>query len=361
MLLGLDSLVQSIRIPSARHNTAGKLIYDHDLIVLDDIVMVFGHQVISPQCQNDAVLDLQIFRICQVFQVEEFLYLLHTIGSQVYNLIFLVNNEIAGLFPLNAHDGIDLGQILHILAPGHLLSQDIAGLVDLGGLAGLSGNDQRCTGFIDQDGVHLIDDGKVEIPKHQLFLVDGHVITQVIKAKLIIRHISDVTVISSLALLGIHAVEHYAYGKAHKLIHLSHPLCVTLGQIIIDRDYMNAFAFQRIQVSRQRSHQGLTFTGLHLCDTALMQDDTADQLYLKGLHAHCSLGTLPYRCISLRQDTIQCFSLTQTFSEFLCLVTQLLVGECLHGRTKILDLLHQRTNSLYLALTVRAENLICNL
>ena len=62
-------------------------------------------------------------------------------------------------------------------------------------------------------------------------------------------------------------------------MHLTHPLRVTLRQIVIDRNNMHAFSFQRIQISRQKTSLGLTFTGPHLRDPSLMQHDTADQLY----------------------------------------------------------------------------------
>ncbi len=62
-------------------------------------------------------------------------------------------------------------------------------------------------------------------------------------------------------------------------MHLSHPLRVTLRQIVVDRDNMHALSFQRIQISRQETGLCLTFTSSHLRDTALMQDNAADQLY----------------------------------------------------------------------------------
>ena len=43
------------------------------------------------------MLDLQVLRICQVLDVEELLYLLHTLLGQVYDLVLLIYDKITGL------------------------------------------------------------------------------------------------------------------------------------------------------------------------------------------------------------------------------------------------------------------------
>ncbi len=55
-----------------------------------------------------------------------------------------------------------------------------------------AGNDERCTCIINKDGVNLINNGVVVRPLDQLFRVPGHIVTQVIKAKLIIGSECDV-------------------------------------------------------------------------------------------------------------------------------------------------------------------------
>ena len=59
-------------------------------------------------------------------------------------------------------------------------------------------------------------------------------------------------------------------------MHLSHPLCISLCQIVIDRDNVHAFSLQRIQIGGQQRSLCLSFTGSHLCDSSLMQNDTTD-------------------------------------------------------------------------------------
>ena len=152
------------------------------------------------------MLDFQIFRIRKVLDLEKPLHLGNTLLRQVDNFIFFIDNEVSRFLLLHAHDGIQLGQILHVRAAFHLLCQDIAGFIQLGGFPALAGNDQRSPGLIDQNGVNLIDDGIMQVAKYQLFLVNDHVISQVVKAQLIVGHIGDILGICRTSFLRLHAV-----------------------------------------------------------------------------------------------------------------------------------------------------------
>ena len=192
------------------------------------------------------MLNLQILRISQVLYLEELLNLLHTILCQADHLILLVYDEVSGLLLLHAHDGIHLGILRHVLTALHLARQNIACLIQSGGFATLSGNDERCTRLIDQYRVDLVDDGKMQSALHQLFLIDYHVVTQIIKAKLIVCHVGNVTVISIPALIIRHLVQNHADFQSQEFMDLSHPLRVTLCQIVVDCDDAHALALKCI-------------------------------------------------------------------------------------------------------------------
>ena len=59
-----------------------------------------------------------------------------------------------------------------------------------------------------------------------------------------------------------------------------HPLGVTLREVVIDRDHMNAFAGEGIKEHRQGGHKGFTLTGSHLGNLPLMKGDTSDELHV---------------------------------------------------------------------------------
>ena len=122
------------------------------------------------------MLDFQIFRIRKVLDLEKPFHLGNTLLRKVNHLILFIYNKVAAFLLLHTHDGIQLGQVFHIRAPFHLFGKDIAGFVKLRGLPALPRNDQRRTRLVNQDGVNLIDDGIMQITKHQLLLVNDHVI-----------------------------------------------------------------------------------------------------------------------------------------------------------------------------------------
>ena len=206
MLLCLNRLMQSVRITTARHNTSGKLINNQNLIVLYYIVLITEHQVVCPKSKNNIVLNLQILRICQVFNMEEFLNLADTILCQVYDLILFIYNKVSSFLNVLPHNGVHLGKFTGSLTAHQLMSQHIADLVQLGRFAALTRNNQRCSRLVNQYRVHLVDNGIFQIAQNHLFLINSHVIAQVVKAQLIVGYISNITVICCFTLLRGHGV-----------------------------------------------------------------------------------------------------------------------------------------------------------
>ena len=115
---------------------------------------------------------------------------------------------------------------------------------------------------------------------------------------------------------------------------LTHPLSITLCQIVIDRYDLNAFSLQCIQVCGTGGYQRLTFTSTHLCNTALMQYDTANQLYWEMLHIQSSSCRLTDGGKCLRQNVIQSGAICKPFSKDSGLVTQFLIRHGHHLGTQ---------------------------
>ena len=173
----------------------------------------------------------------------------------------------------------------------HILAELLKHLVPL--RLHRTGDDQRCTGIIDQHGVHLVDDGVVVDPLHHILRTACHIVTQVVETELVIGTKGDVAVVRPLALhrVGLMLVD-AVDGEAMELVQRSHPLLITLGEVVIDRHHMDAITGKGIEEDRQRRHQSLTLTGRHLGDLTLMEDDTADQLHVVVDHIPlCEVAT----------------------------------------------------------------------
>ena len=127
---------------------------------------------------------------------------------------------------------------------------------------------------------------------------------------------------------------------------LAHPLRVTLGQVVVDRDDVDALAFQSVQIGRESRDQGLAFTGLHFGDAALVQDDAADQLYAVVFQTDGALRAFAHESEGFDQDVVQGLAVCQAFLELTGLRLHLFLSHGLHRRTQGFDFIHQRFDAL---------------
>ena len=273
-----------------------------------------------------------IFRICQIGNIEILLRFLLSDGRQygslclfVYHIVRIqLGKNLAVLFSQRLCLGriclaffflpaqtlaflFQIQLVIRLLDAVALQTADkvFRTLVQVGGLVTSSGNNQRSTGFINQDGVHLVHNSKGMSPLHHVLLIDCHVVTQIIKAEFIVGTVGDICFIHHLALIRRHIMDNQSHGHAQEAVHLAHPFTVSFCQIVIDGDDMYAFARNGIQIRRQCCYQCLAFTGFHFRNTSLMQDDTADNLYPVMPHAQNTPCCLTHGGKCLRQQVIQ--------------------------------------------------------
>ena len=114
-----------------------------------------------------------------------------------------------------------------------------------------------------------------------------------------------------------------------------HPLGVTGGQVVVDRDHVHAALVQRVEVHGQGRHQGLALAGLHFGDPAEVQGHAAHELHVEVALPEHPPRTLTHDCEGLDQQIIERLALVQAFPELHRLVGQLSVAEGLHLRLQI--------------------------
>ena len=131
-----------------------------------------------------------------------------------------------------------------------------------------------------------------------------------------------------------------ADGQAQEAIDLAHPFAVALGQIVVDRHHMHAFAGQRIEIDGQGGDQGLAFAGLHFGDVAVVQHHAADQLHVEMALAQGALGRLADHRKGFRQQVVQGLALCQPLPEGGRHGLQLVVRHGLEAGLQGIDLGH---------------------
>ena len=215
-----------------------------------------------------------MFVIIEVLDAQHFFCLGNTLFSG-RNLTLLFINSIV----------LNLNHLIHNL------SHDA---VKVGGFFAGAGDNQRSTRFVDQDTIYFVDDAIVQLTLYHLILAHYHVITQVVKAKLIVSTIGYICSISGLAVGIIHIMHNQANGQAQGLVNAAHIHAIAASQIIVDGNNVYALAGQGIQIYGQGSNQGFTFASTHLSDFATVQHHAANQLYIKMAHTGHTLRSLAH-------------------------------------------------------------------
>ena len=147
--------MQTLVVSPTVHQTTRKLVDNDDLPVLDDVVDVLFHQPPRLHGLIDVVRKRGIFRIGKVLHAEELFGFFDARLRQRYRAVLFVDHVVAVVLVLKllvVGGGEDL-----LFEPGDKI---VRHLVELGRFLALAGDDQRRSGFIDQNGVDLVDDGK---------------------------------------------------------------------------------------------------------------------------------------------------------------------------------------------------------
>ena len=207
---------------------------------------------------------------------------------------------------------------------------------------------------------------------HAVGQVELHVVAQVVEAELVVGAVGNVGAVGFAPLAIVEIVHDDADRQAQEGVELAHPLRVALGQVVVDRDHVNAASGERIQVHRQGRNQRFAFAGLHFGDLALMQHHAADELHVEVAHLQHAPAGLAHHREGLGKDLVQhllqlavllvgvfdgIHALADALAELFRLGPELLVAELLHLGLKRIDALHQRHNALDFALVAGAENL----
>ncbi|MNC10300.1 hypothetical protein D3C75_579390 [compost metagenome] len=342
--LGLNRLMQAVAVTAAHHEASGEFIYDDNLfrfvflIHLHDIIHIALHNGVGLQPLGYMVVNSDIGMVEEVLNVEIALRLGHPCFRQ------------GDGFQLHIH------VVILLFPQGH--DETVGCHIQIRRLGGLSGNNKRRPRFIHQNGVHFVHNGIIKGPLHHLLFIQNHIVPQVIKAELIVRTIGNITGISSLLVLMAHLCQVQAYCHTEEIIYFAHFVTAHGGQIIIDRYQVDAFAGQCIQIQRQSSCLGFTFTGFHFGNPPAVEHHTTDQLHIKVAFAQHPFGGFPDDSKSIGEDIVQLFPFSHPFLQHFGLRTQLLVGHGLIFRFKGVDDFHVPHHLLDFSLVGVAKNFL---
>ena len=347
--LGFHRLVQAVGPAAPGHHAAGELVDDDHLAVAHDVFHVALVQAVGAQQgvqvmdQHDAAGVVEALALAQQAGLaEQGLDLVVAGFRQVHLLDLLFGEEFAGS--------------LLVLLRAEPRDQQVEAAPQLGIVVGGAADDQRCARLVDQDRVHLVDDGKGMAALHLVGGSEGQVVAQVVEAQLVVGGIGDVGAVGGALLRRRLARHHHAHGQSQEAVDAAHPLGVAARQVVVDGDDMHALAGQGIEIGRQGGNQGLALAGAHLRDLALVQDRAADQLHIEVAHAQHPLAGLAHHREGLRHQLVQGLAFIQALAEQPSLPAQLGIAHLLVFRLQRIDLRHQAIEPLHQPLIAAAEN-----
>ena len=271
-LLGLHRGLQPVRPALQGRDATARGVDQVDRVVPDDVVHVALQQHVGVQGDVDlgqrrthVLLGVQVDTAQRGFQLA-----CAGIG-QMHVAAVGIAGEVAALLEVTDHaDELD---------PRCL---PVAG-------AGQHQRDQR---LVDEHGVRFVDERDVGVRRDQIGHVGDQLVAQHVEADLVDRGVGDVALVGGATLLGGRLRGDPADRQAQRLDQRSHPLGVTAGQVVVDRDDVHVATGQRIPGGRDGPRQRLAFTGGHLDDVTGEHPQCAEQLDIERAQAGGALGGL---------------------------------------------------------------------
>ena len=323
VLLGLERLMQPVRVAPPLHHAAGELVDDDDLVVPDDVVDVAREQRVRAQRLLDVMHDRDVEDVVEVALLDDPglpQHVLNPLGAR-----------------LGQRDRADLLVLVIGLGVGdEHLHDDIHPPVKIRAVLGGAGDDERRPRLVDQDAVHLVHDAVGEIPLGHVLQPVLHVVAEIVEAELVVGAVGDVGGVGARRCSSSSPCTMTPGRQAEEAVDLAHPLGVAAGKVVVHRDDVDALAGERIEIDRQRRDQGLALAGLHLGDLAVVQDHAADELHVEMPLAKRALARLADHGEGLGQQFVERGAVREPLAELVRLGPQRLVGQaCDRGFQRI--------------------------
>ena len=250
-----------------------------------------------------------MFKVVQVFYTEYLFSLGNTLFCHLYTLC------------------LDIDFIIFICSQA--FDKSISLQIQVRSLFLTTRDNQWCSGFIDEDGVNFIDERIVQTSQYPVFYTGDHIVTQVVKTKFRVCCICNITCIGSTLLWFGKLTKVETNCQSKELMNLSHPLCVTGRKIFVNRNDMNTFATQCIEINRHNRCQGLTFTCLHFRNVTTAHDGSTHQLYFIWEFTDNSAACFTGSRKRFRKNIIFRSTIRKLFTKTRCLSLELLIRHVL--------------------------------
>ena len=154
-----------------------------------------------------------------------------------------------------------------------------------------------------------------------------HVVAQIIETEFVVRSVGDVSVVLLATNFWRLVRDDATNCHAERTENTTHQFRLVGREVVVGRDDVNTTSRDRIEVTREGCHEGLTFTGLHFGDVAEVKRGTTHDLNVIVTETKGTFGCLANGGECFGQKVIQGFACGITIAELNRLVSQFVVGE----------------------------------
>ena len=295
--LGLDCLVHTVVVATPRKDTASVLVNDQNFTVGDNVVLVFVEEFLGADRVVQEADQWSICCLVQVFDAELVFDVVNTCFENTDGLLLFINFvvDVALKHACNASEF-------------HVPVVDVA--------RGWARNNEWRTSLINEDRVNFVDDDVVVATLNHVIEGGGHVVAQVVEAKLVVGSVGDVSFVLLTAFCRLLSDQYTAGSQAEEVVDSSHDVRLVFCQVVVDRNDVDALAGECTQVCGHRGDEGLAFTGLHFGNVALVQCDTTHDLDVEGAHTQDAPRCFADCCESFNEEVVKGFALFKTRLKF---------------------------------------------
>jgi hypothetical protein len=305
--LGLDRLVEAFGVTTSGKDAAGELVDDLDLAVLDHVLDVALVELLRLERGLQVVDEVDVHVVVQVLDAEDLLDLRHALLADRDRALLLVEFVVLVLVEPRR-------DAREVRVP---LDRTLNGTRD----------DQRRSRLVDQDRVHLVDDRHVMTALREPFVLRDHVVAEVVEAELVVRPVGHIGRVRGAPFLRSHLRLDQTGVETEEAVDLAHPLGVTFGEVVVDRDDVHSLAPQSIEVDGKRCGKRLSFTGPHLGDPASVERRPTHQLHVEVALADRTIGCLTGRGEGLGEEIVEELATLEALLELGGFPAEVLVGQ----------------------------------
>ena len=285
VLLRLERRLQPVRPVAVGHDAAGELVDHADAAVAHQVVDIAPQQDARVQGAVDRRQQRIVLGIVQVGDAEGPFH--------------------AGEPRLGQLDAPAVLVRVEVDAPSERrhLRREAAGRGDA--RLGASGEDQRRARLVDQQRVGLVDQRHVERPVDDGVRIARPQVAEVVETRFLGGDIRHVGPIRPAAIRRRHALLDGSDRQAQHPVDRSHPVGVTPGEVVVERQDVHAVAAQRVQGGRHHGNQRLALAGLHLDDAAAREGQRGHDLHVERPQAEGAAGHFAREREELRLELVE--------------------------------------------------------